>query len=244
MVPMPFWIGPRPARAPANRASGARRTSIWNVAPYRVAKLPVAAVLRAMTISETRGFMKVLIEAESDRILGFTMFGAGAGDVMAAVQMAMLGGVPYTAIRDAVIAHPTMPEGLILLFGNVPPSPRTLPSVRGSSECSSPEIRLDTAALEQVGIRRRAGPRSSISYEVIIVDGSVIKEKSWIAGRILDRFKAHFGQDNVFMDVDGNNQIVQGGRSWRGKLSASNRLTAISRNGVCRSRPALAPATW
>ncbi len=73
-----------------------------------------------MTISETRGFMKVLIEAESDRILGFTMFGTGAGDVMAAVQMAMLGGLPYTAIRDAVIAHPTMPEGRILLFGNVP----------------------------------------------------------------------------------------------------------------------------
>jgi pyruvate/2-oxoglutarate dehydrogenase complex dihydrolipoamide dehydrogenase (E3) component len=98
--------------------------------PYRVAKLPMAAVLRAMTISETRGFMKVLIEAESDRILGFTMFGAGAGDVMAAVQMAMLGGVPYTAVRDAVIAHPTMPEGLILLFGNVPPSPHAAKRAR------------------------------------------------------------------------------------------------------------------
>ena len=79
-----------------------------------------------MTISETRGFMKVLIEAESDRILGFTMFGAGAGDVMAAVQMAMLGGSPYTAIRDAVIAHPTMPERLILSFGNVIPLPSRL----------------------------------------------------------------------------------------------------------------------
>ena len=51
----------------------------------------------------------------------FTAFGAGAGDVMAAVQMAMLGGLPYTAVLDAVIAHPTMPEGLISLFGNVPP---------------------------------------------------------------------------------------------------------------------------
>ena len=89
--------------------------------PYRVAKLPMAAVLRAMTISETRGFMKVLIETESDRILGFTMFGAGAGEVMAAVQMAIIAGLPYTAVRDAVIAHPTMPEGLIPLFGNVPP---------------------------------------------------------------------------------------------------------------------------
>jgi pyruvate/2-oxoglutarate dehydrogenase complex dihydrolipoamide dehydrogenase (E3) component len=89
--------------------------------PYRVAKLPMAAVMRAMTISETRGFMKVLIETESDRILGFTMFGAGAGDVMATVQMAMLAGLPYTAIRDAILAHPTMPEGLGQLFGNVPP---------------------------------------------------------------------------------------------------------------------------
>jgi pyruvate/2-oxoglutarate dehydrogenase complex dihydrolipoamide dehydrogenase (E3) component len=88
---------------------------------YRLAKLPMAAVFRAMTISETRGFMKVLIEKESDRILGFTMFGAGAGDVMASVQMTMLAGLPFTALRDAVIAHPTMPEGLIPLFGNVPP---------------------------------------------------------------------------------------------------------------------------
>jgi pyruvate/2-oxoglutarate dehydrogenase complex dihydrolipoamide dehydrogenase (E3) component len=89
--------------------------------PYRVAKSPMAAVFRAMTISETRGFMKVLIEKKSDRILGFTMFGAGAGDVMATVQITMLAGLPYTTLRDAVIAHPTMPEGLISLFGNVPP---------------------------------------------------------------------------------------------------------------------------
>ena len=89
--------------------------------PYRVAKLPMSAVLRAMTISETRGFMKVLIEAESDRILGFTMFGVGAEDVITVVQMAMLAGLPYTAVRDAVIAHPTMPEELGPLFGNVPP---------------------------------------------------------------------------------------------------------------------------
>ena len=125
----------------------------------------MAAVLRAMTISETRGFMKVLVETESDRILGFTMFGAGAGDVMAAVQMAMLGGLPYTAVLDAVIAHPTMPEGLILLFGNVPPISAHLPNVRGSAECSSPEIRIDTAALEQVEIGRSAAPRSFSSYD-------------------------------------------------------------------------------
>jgi pyruvate/2-oxoglutarate dehydrogenase complex dihydrolipoamide dehydrogenase (E3) component len=89
--------------------------------PYRLAKLPMAAVFRAMTISETRGFMKALIDTKSDRILGFTMFGAGAGDVMATVQVTMLAGLPYTALRDAIITHPTMPEGLIPLLSTVPP---------------------------------------------------------------------------------------------------------------------------
>jgi len=86
----------------------------------RVAKLPVAAVLRSRTISETRGFMKALVEAGGDHILGFTMIGAEAGEVMAVVQTAMLAGMPYTGLRDAIIAHPTMAEGLGALFSNVP----------------------------------------------------------------------------------------------------------------------------
>jgi pyruvate/2-oxoglutarate dehydrogenase complex dihydrolipoamide dehydrogenase (E3) component len=87
---------------------------------YRLAKLPMAAVFRAMTVSETRGFMKVLVGTKTDRILGFTMFGANAGEVMTTVQMIMLAGLPYTALRDAIIAHPTMPEGLITLLSAVP----------------------------------------------------------------------------------------------------------------------------
>jgi pyruvate/2-oxoglutarate dehydrogenase complex dihydrolipoamide dehydrogenase (E3) component len=86
----------------------------------RVAKLPIAAVLRSRTISETRGFMKALVEAAGDRILGFTMIGAEAGEVMAVVQTAMLAGMSYTGLRDAIIAHPTMAEGLGALFSNVP----------------------------------------------------------------------------------------------------------------------------
>jgi len=86
----------------------------------RVAKLPIAAVLRSRTISETRGFMKTLVEAGGDRILGFTMIGAEAGEVMVVVQTAMLAGMPYTGLRDAIIAHPTMAEGLGALFSNVP----------------------------------------------------------------------------------------------------------------------------
>jgi len=86
----------------------------------RVAKLPIQAVLRSRTTSETRGFMKALVEADGGRILGFTMLGAEAGEVMAVVQTAMLAGMPYAGLRDAIIAHPTMAEGLGDLFSNVP----------------------------------------------------------------------------------------------------------------------------
>jgi pyruvate/2-oxoglutarate dehydrogenase complex dihydrolipoamide dehydrogenase (E3) component len=86
----------------------------------RIAKLPMSAVLRTHTIDETQGFMKALISAQDDRILGFTMIGAEAGEVMAVVQTAMLAGMPYTALRDAVIAHPTLAEGVGPLFSSVP----------------------------------------------------------------------------------------------------------------------------
>lgn len=83
---------------------------------YRLFKVPMAAVLRARSLMETRGFLKCLVEAGSDRILGFAAFGVGAGEIMGCVQIAMLGGMPYTSLRDAVLAHPTIPEGLVALF--------------------------------------------------------------------------------------------------------------------------------
>ena len=88
----------------------------------RVAKLPTSAVLRAETTDETQGFMKVLVGSD-DRILGFTMIGAEAGEVMTVVQTAMLAGLPFPKLRDAVIAHPTMAEGLGQLFADVPSRP-------------------------------------------------------------------------------------------------------------------------
>jgi pyruvate/2-oxoglutarate dehydrogenase complex dihydrolipoamide dehydrogenase (E3) component len=87
---------------------------------YRLAKVPMEAVFRAQTLSETRGFLKALIAEGGDRIVGFTAFGAEAGEVMAVVQVAMLAGLPYTALRDAVLTHPTMAEGLAALFSSVP----------------------------------------------------------------------------------------------------------------------------
>jgi pyruvate/2-oxoglutarate dehydrogenase complex dihydrolipoamide dehydrogenase (E3) component len=78
----------------------------------------MAAVLRARTTEETRGYMKALVDARSDRIRGFTRFGPEAGEVMAVVQTAMLAG-----LRDANVAHPTVAEGLKSLIAEVPPPP-------------------------------------------------------------------------------------------------------------------------
>jgi pyruvate/2-oxoglutarate dehydrogenase complex dihydrolipoamide dehydrogenase (E3) component len=115
LVPYCMFTDPPLARVGLGEAE-ARRQGI----AVRVATLSIVAVLRSRTTSETRGFMKALVEADSDRILGFTMIGAEAGEVMAVVQTAMLAGMPYTGLRDAIIAHPTMAEGLGDLFSNVP----------------------------------------------------------------------------------------------------------------------------
>jgi pyruvate/2-oxoglutarate dehydrogenase complex dihydrolipoamide dehydrogenase (E3) component len=85
---------------------------------YRLFKIPMEAVMRASTLSETRGFLKALVEADEDRILGFTGFGVGVGEVLSSVQIAMVAGLPYTALRDAMLTHPTLVEGLIPLFSS------------------------------------------------------------------------------------------------------------------------------
>jgi pyruvate/2-oxoglutarate dehydrogenase complex dihydrolipoamide dehydrogenase (E3) component len=92
---------------------------------YRLFKIPMTAVLRAHTLSETRGFLKALVETEGDRILGFAAFGFDAGEIMSGVQIAMIAGLPYTALRDAILAHPTLLEGLGPLFSSVPSMPKS-----------------------------------------------------------------------------------------------------------------------
>ncbi|HEV2100369.1 MAG TPA: mercuric reductase [Stellaceae bacterium] len=86
----------------------------------RAARLPMSEVRRTATTGETQGFMKVLVGENNDSILGFTMIGAEAGEVMTVVQTAMLAGLPYQNLGDAILAHPTMAEGLGSLFANVP----------------------------------------------------------------------------------------------------------------------------
>src|SRR5258706_11103227 len=85
---------------------------------YRLFKVPMETNQGARPLSESRGFVKALVEADSDRILGFTAFGVGAGETLAAVQIAMIAELPYTALRDAVLTHPTLVEGLMSLFSS------------------------------------------------------------------------------------------------------------------------------
>jgi pyruvate/2-oxoglutarate dehydrogenase complex dihydrolipoamide dehydrogenase (E3) component len=87
---------------------------------FRLARIPMSAVLRTRAMSETRGFLKVLVSATDDQILGFTGFGEGAGETMATVQLAMKAAIPYTVLRDMTITHPTLAEGIVALFSRVP----------------------------------------------------------------------------------------------------------------------------
>jgi pyruvate/2-oxoglutarate dehydrogenase complex dihydrolipoamide dehydrogenase (E3) component len=87
---------------------------------YRLFKIPMAAVMRATTLAETRGFLKALVAVNDDSVLGFTGFGVGAGETLSTVQIAMTAGLPYTALRDAILTHPTLVEGLFPLFSSVP----------------------------------------------------------------------------------------------------------------------------
>ena len=114
-VPYVMFTDPPLARVGLSEGEAQRRG-----VPARVARLPMAQVLRTEATDEKQGFMKAVVSADDDRILGFTMIGAEAGEVMAAVQTAMMAGLPYTKLRDGVFAHLTMAEGLGFLFTNVP----------------------------------------------------------------------------------------------------------------------------
>jgi len=116
LVPYCMFTDPPLARVGLSEGDAQRQG-----ADVRVARLPMSSVLRAQTTGETQGFMKALIGARHDRILGFTMIGAEAGEVLATVQTAMLAELPYSTLRDAALAHPTMAEGLGPLLSSVPP---------------------------------------------------------------------------------------------------------------------------
>ena len=112
-VPFCMFTDPELARIGLNETEAKA-----NGIPYQIMRIPMAADLRTRTLSETRGFMKALINPSSNRILGFTCFGVSAGELMGTIQVAMIAGLPYTALREAVITHPTLTEGLMVLFSS------------------------------------------------------------------------------------------------------------------------------
>ena len=116
VIPHVMFTDPPLARVGLSEAEAQRQ----DIA-VRVATLPMGKVLRTEATDETRGFMKVVVSANDDRILGFSMIGSEAGEVMAVVQTAMLAELGYTKLRDAVIANLTIAEGLGPLLAGVPP---------------------------------------------------------------------------------------------------------------------------
>jgi pyruvate/2-oxoglutarate dehydrogenase complex dihydrolipoamide dehydrogenase (E3) component len=115
LVPYVMFTDPPLARIGLSEAEAARQAI-----KVRVAKLPMSQVLRTEATDETGGFMKAVVSSEDDRILGFSMIGSDAGEVMAAIQTAMLAELPYPKLRDAVIPHLTIAEGFGPLLANVP----------------------------------------------------------------------------------------------------------------------------
>jgi pyruvate/2-oxoglutarate dehydrogenase complex dihydrolipoamide dehydrogenase (E3) component len=111
VVPYTVFIDPQLGRVGLTEEEAAAQGRA-----FCVAKLPMAHVARAIEVDETRGFMKAIIDAETDQILGVAILGLEGGEIMSVLQIAMLGRLPYPAIRDGVFAHPTLAESLNNLF--------------------------------------------------------------------------------------------------------------------------------
>ena len=84
----------------------------------RVARMPMSLVARAIELDETRGLMKAIVDAETGQFLGITVLGIAGGEVMTVFQTAMMGGLPYSALQNAVFAHPTLAESINNLFAH------------------------------------------------------------------------------------------------------------------------------
>jgi pyruvate/2-oxoglutarate dehydrogenase complex dihydrolipoamide dehydrogenase (E3) component len=111
LVPYAVFIDPQLGRVGMSEKDAEKQGRA-----VRVAKLPMSSVARAIEVDETRGFMKAIVDAETDQILGCAVLGIEGGEIMSAIQVAMMGKLPYTALRDAVFAHPTLAESLNNLF--------------------------------------------------------------------------------------------------------------------------------
>jgi len=111
LVPYTVYIDPQLGRVGLSETEA--RSQGRNI---RVAKMPMDYVARALEMDEARGFMKSVVDADTKQILGCVVLGIEGGEIMTILQIAMMGKLPYTALRDAIFAHPTLAEGLNNLF--------------------------------------------------------------------------------------------------------------------------------
>ncbi len=111
LVPYTVFIDPQLGRVGLSETE-ARAANL----SIRVAKMPMSYVARALEMDETRGFMKAIVDAKTDQILGAAVLGIEGGEIMSVLEMAMMGKLPYTALRDGIFAHPTLAESLNNLF--------------------------------------------------------------------------------------------------------------------------------
>jgi pyruvate/2-oxoglutarate dehydrogenase complex dihydrolipoamide dehydrogenase (E3) component len=115
LVPYTVFIDPQLGRVGLTEAD-AQRQAQRQGRRLRVAKLPMSDVARAIEVDETRGFMKAVVDEETKQILGCAVLGIEGGEIMAALEIAMMGKLPYTMLKEAVFAHPTLAESLNNLF--------------------------------------------------------------------------------------------------------------------------------
>jgi len=113
LIPYTVFIDPQLGRVGVSEAQ-ARESG----KKIRVAKMPMSYVARALELDESRGFMKAIVDAGNSQILGAAVLGIEGGEIMAQIQIAMVGKLPYTALKDGVFAHPTLAESLNNLFGH------------------------------------------------------------------------------------------------------------------------------
>ena len=114
LVPYTVFTDPQLGRVGLTEAEARRQGRA-----VRVAKLPMSDVARAVEVDETRGFLKAVVDTETDQILGFAALALEGGEIMAAAQIAIMGKLPYTALRDGIFAHPTLAEAFNNLFASI-----------------------------------------------------------------------------------------------------------------------------
>jgi pyruvate/2-oxoglutarate dehydrogenase complex dihydrolipoamide dehydrogenase (E3) component len=114
LVPYTVFTDPQLGRVGLTEAEARRQGRA-----VRVAKLPMSDVTRAVEVDETRGFLKAVVDTETDQILGFAALALEGGEIMGAAQIAIMGKLPYTALRDGIFAHPTLAEAFNNLFASI-----------------------------------------------------------------------------------------------------------------------------